>query len=205
MAQVLILGPSAEHVVDGGQDGVSDSHSGAVLTSTRGQPVVLGCQVRVLDVPGSLGGFNQSCPQPFVPMPGTLIRFPALRWLPGQTLAQEARWAAVGNRLMSVPTSACISSAPRRPTPGISSSRSRVTSNGHRRLHDVNKSGFWILIGIIPIFGPLTLIFLWFIAEGDEGENRYGLTPVPTPEEERLLRHQRRRTRMRRITRVRRE
>jgi hypothetical protein len=51
---------------------VAESVVGSVsISSERGQPVVLGRQVRVLDVPGSLVGFDQGGPQPFVPMPGT--------------------------------------------------------------------------------------------------------------------------------------
>src|ERR671918_1015273 len=57
--------------------------------------------------------FIQGLPLPVRP----LCRLPALSLLPGLTLAQEARCAAVGNWLMSVPVSANSSSALRRPTP----------------------------------------------------------------------------------------
>ena len=50
-------------------------------------------------------------------------RLPALSWLPGQRPAQEAACPAVGNRVMSQPSSATITSAVRRATPGIVSSR----------------------------------------------------------------------------------
>jgi uncharacterized membrane protein YhaH (DUF805 family) len=46
-----------------------------------------------------------------------------------------------------------------------------------RRLHDLEKSGWWFLIVLIPLFGILYLIYL-FIQEGDMNENIYG--PVPT-------------------------
>jgi hypothetical protein len=46
-------------------------------------------------------------------------RFPADSWLPGHMPAQDARCAAMGNRLMSTPISAMITSAVRLPTPGI--------------------------------------------------------------------------------------
>ena len=46
-----------------------------------------------------------------------------------------------------------------------------------RRLHDLEKSGWWFLIVLIPLFGILYLIYL-FIQEGDLNENIYG--PVPT-------------------------
>lgn len=40
---------------------------------------------------------------------------PADSWLPGQVPAQEAKWAAVGNTVMSAPVSATITSAVRTP------------------------------------------------------------------------------------------
>ena len=50
---------------------------------------------------------------------------PADSLLPGQVPAQEARWPAVGNRLMSAPVSATITSAVRVSMPGIVQIRSR--------------------------------------------------------------------------------
>lgn len=44
-----------------------------------------------------------------------------------------------------------------------------------RRLHDTNRSG-WYLIGFIPIIGGLILYGLMFL-DSDLGENRYGLNP----------------------------
>ena len=46
-----------------------------------------------------------------------------------------------------------------------------------RRLHDLEKSGWWFLIVFIPLIGILYLIYL-FTQEGDMTENFYG--PVPT-------------------------
>ena len=45
-----------------------------------------------------------------------------------------------------------------------------------RRLHDVNRSGWWFWIVIIP-FGILLLLY-WFIKPSDKEENQYGLPPV---------------------------
>ncbi|MEH6545077.1 MAG: DUF805 domain-containing protein [Sneathiella sp.] len=42
-----------------------------------------------------------------------------------------------------------------------------------RRLHDIDKSGWWILIFFIPIIGFLLLLF-WYVSKGTEGENRFG-------------------------------
>ncbi|WP_394355808.1 DUF805 domain-containing protein [Candidatus Trichorickettsia mobilis] len=41
-----------------------------------------------------------------------------------------------------------------------------------RRLHDINKSGWWVLIGFIPIVG----FMYWHIKPGDVSANRYGAT-----------------------------
>ena len=44
-----------------------------------------------------------------------------------------------------------------------------------RRLHDVDKSGWWLLIHFVP-FGPLVLL-VFFCQDGDSGPNRYGPNP----------------------------
>src|SRR5262249_6440371 len=48
---------------------------------------------------------------------------------------------------------------------------------GVRRLHDTGKSGWWILLGLIPLIG---LVLLYFMAQpGTEGANEYGNPPAP--------------------------
>ena len=42
-----------------------------------------------------------------------------------------------------------------------------------RRLHDIDKSGWWLLISLIPLIGAIILIF-WFATKSDEGINRFG-------------------------------
>ena len=46
-----------------------------------------------------------------------------------------------------------------------------------RRLHDLNKSGWFILISLIPILGTLILIFI-LIERGTLGKNRFGDYPL---------------------------
>jgi uncharacterized membrane protein YhaH (DUF805 family) len=47
-----------------------------------------------------------------------------------------------------------------------------------KRWHDVDKSGWWVLIGVIPIVGGLiALVFNGFIA-GTPGPNRFGNPPA---------------------------
>lgn len=45
-----------------------------------------------------------------------------------------------------------------------------------RRLHDTNRTGWWILIGLIPIIGWIVLI-VFYIQDSDPGENQYGPSP----------------------------
>ena len=42
-----------------------------------------------------------------------------------------------------------------------------------RRLHDIDKTGWWILIGLIPLIGFIVLI-IFYVQKGDPGENSYG-------------------------------
>ena len=47
-----------------------------------------------------------------------------------------------------------------------------------KRWHDLNRSGVWVLVNFIPVFGPLwTLIYCGFL-KGTDGENQYGLDPL---------------------------
>lgn len=48
-----------------------------------------------------------------------------------------------------------------------------------RRLHDVNMSAWWILLGIIPFIGSLILLY-FYIKPGDTGPNKYGQSPLGT-------------------------
>ena len=45
-----------------------------------------------------------------------------------------------------------------------------------RRLHDTDRSGWWILIGLIPIIGTIVL-FVFAVLDSEEGENRFGPNP----------------------------
>ncbi|NNE85137.1 MAG: DUF805 domain-containing protein [Alphaproteobacteria bacterium] len=46
-----------------------------------------------------------------------------------------------------------------------------------RRLHDIDKSGWWFLLGFILIIGTIILI-IWAIRKGDETTNRFGADPL---------------------------
>ena len=63
-------------------------------------------------------------------------RLPPEALLPGQIPAHDARWPAVGKRVMSRPHSATSASAVRRATPGIVSISSMISANGAQRVDD---------------------------------------------------------------------
>ncbi|MEW1720158.1 DUF805 domain-containing protein [Streptomyces sp. NPDC093109] len=47
---------------------------------------------------------------------------------------------------------------------------------GVRRLHDTGKSGWMLLLGLIPLVGFIILI-VFFASEGEKGPNAYGPDP----------------------------
>lgn len=46
-----------------------------------------------------------------------------------------------------------------------------------RRLHDIGKSGWWLLISFIPVVGWIILL-VWDCTKGTEGGNEYGADPL---------------------------
>jgi uncharacterized membrane protein YhaH (DUF805 family) len=45
-----------------------------------------------------------------------------------------------------------------------------------RRLHDTGRSGWWILIGLVPLVGPIVLI-VFYVTDSQPGSNEYGPNP----------------------------
>ena len=45
-----------------------------------------------------------------------------------------------------------------------------------RRLHDTNRSVWWMFIVLVPVIGIFVLIY-WMASEGDADRNRYGDNP----------------------------
>lgn len=45
-----------------------------------------------------------------------------------------------------------------------------------RRLHDLDKSGWWWFIGFVPLIGGLVLLY-WFCQPGTVGPNTFGADP----------------------------
>jgi uncharacterized membrane protein YhaH (DUF805 family) len=48
-----------------------------------------------------------------------------------------------------------------------------------RRLHDIDRSGWWLLLGFVP-FGGIVLLF-WSLLDSQEGPNKYGPDPKGRP------------------------
>jgi uncharacterized membrane protein YhaH (DUF805 family) len=45
-----------------------------------------------------------------------------------------------------------------------------------RRLHDTDRSGWWLFIALLPLIGAIVLIVFWAM-EGTRGANRFGADP----------------------------
>jgi uncharacterized membrane protein YhaH (DUF805 family) len=45
-----------------------------------------------------------------------------------------------------------------------------------RRLHDTDRSGWWLLIGLVPLLGAIMLL-VFMLLDSTPGDNRYGANP----------------------------
>ena len=45
-----------------------------------------------------------------------------------------------------------------------------------RRLHDTGRSGWWVLINLVPLVGGIILL-VFMCLDSQEGENQYGVNP----------------------------
>ncbi len=45
-----------------------------------------------------------------------------------------------------------------------------------RRLHDIDRSGWWILINLVPFIGSI-VILIFALLDGTPGDNRFGPSP----------------------------
>lgn len=46
-----------------------------------------------------------------------------------------------------------------------------------RRLHDTDRSGWWLLILFLPLIGAI-VVFVFYVLRGTAGENRFGPDPI---------------------------
>jgi len=45
-----------------------------------------------------------------------------------------------------------------------------------RRLHDTNRSGWWMLVGLVPLIGPI-IVLVFMANEGTPADNNFGPNP----------------------------
>ena len=45
-----------------------------------------------------------------------------------------------------------------------------------RRMHDLDRSGWWLLVGFVPVIGTI-LLLVWFCTRGTGGPNQFGQDP----------------------------
>jgi uncharacterized membrane protein YhaH (DUF805 family) len=45
-----------------------------------------------------------------------------------------------------------------------------------RRLHDTDRTGWWLLIGMIPLIGAIVLL-VFMLLDSQPGDNQYGAHP----------------------------
>jgi uncharacterized membrane protein YhaH (DUF805 family) len=55
-----------------------------------------------------------------------------------------------------------------------------------RRLHDIDRTGWWILISLIPLIGTIVLL-VFALTPGTPGSNRYGPDPKQATGEARVV------------------
>ncbi len=46
-----------------------------------------------------------------------------------------------------------------------------------RRLHDTDRSGWWLLIALVPLIGAIVLI-VFYVTKGTDGPNQFGDDPL---------------------------
>lgn len=58
---------------------------------------------------------------------------------------------------------------------------------GVRRLHDTGRSGWWLLIALVPLIGAIVLL-IFFVLNGEPGDNAYGPDPKALDNDQAFLR-----------------
>lgn len=55
-----------------------------------------------------------------------------------------------------------------------------------RRLHDIDRTGWWLLFGFVPVLGWIVLV-VFLCQRGTDGPNRFGNPPMPNQPQVRNL------------------
>src|SRR5438876_5888793 len=112
-----------QDVVDDDEDAVGDSDYGLLIAAPLDEAAVLGGEVGVAFPYGAAGTLDEGLAQGAVGVAGAAAQPLARALMVARAEAGPGgRWPAVGNRVMSQPSSAAITSAVRRATPGMVSS-----------------------------------------------------------------------------------
>ena len=59
---------------------------------------------------------------------------------------------------------------------GMPSAHSTLSMSWYAVMHDIGKSGWSLLIAIIPIIGSIILL-IWEVKDSDQNANQYGESP----------------------------
>ncbi len=123
-------------------------------------------------------------------MRAALVLLEPFRWY----LAALRKYAVFGGRarrkeywyffLINVLVAICLAVATGMPDPedfGVIDAYSLAVLVPHisvtvRRLHDMGSSGWWALLGLVPILNLILLLY-FLTADSDENENRFGPNP----------------------------
>lgn len=57
-----------------------------------------------------------------------------------------------------------------------------IIATSAKRLHDTGKSGYWLSVALIPVIGPLWLIYHLGFRKGNYTSNKYGRVPGTAPD-----------------------
>ncbi len=96
----------------------------------------------------------------------------------GRAARPEYWWFTLANTIISVVLDVVFRSGAGQVVSGLYALAVLLPTLGVsiRRLHDTNRSGWWILVGVIPIVGWIWIIVLLATAS-DSGPNSYGPPP----------------------------
>lgn len=131
VAELVVGGVPGEETVDDDEEGMRHGDDRLLVSTMPHDPAVAGSQGAPSVANGAQRCFGDGGAQPRTALRVFPERcFPALSLLPGQSPAQLAKCAAVGNTDMSTPISATMTSAVRFLTPGIEASRSIASVKG---------------------------------------------------------------------------
>src|SRR5262245_21660078 len=130
-AQLAVRLAVAQDVVGDDEDAVGHGDDGLLVAAPLDEAPVLRREVAVACADGAAGALDERRAQrPVGEARAAVQALAGASLLPGQRPAHEAAWPAVGKRVMSQPSSAAITSAVRRATPGIVSSPASAAACG---------------------------------------------------------------------------